>query len=191
MGLRSRDSVVRDSPRCSVLYRMTDPRGSQPNGRRVSEPASRSLRPPGFTRTMGSPRKRSRGFADRHSPGLQIAREETTKRLTAHYGFRRLAGRPGGKAGSPVRLHRHRSLRDWKHSEPSSAALHWFTSWKRPDENKSTRSASALQTTSSTARYTREGMAIDPWLHLRMEQEINLSTMESLILAQDERWRRA
>ena len=34
-------------------------------------------------------------------------------------------------------------------------------------------------------------MAIDPWLHLRMEQEINLSTMESLILAQDERWRRA
>jgi hypothetical protein len=88
--------------RCSVLYRMTDLNRLQPDGRRVSEPASRSLQSPGSTRTMGSPRKRTRGFADRHSPGLPIAREETTKRLTAHYGFRSLAGRLGGKAGLPV-----------------------------------------------------------------------------------------
>ena len=131
-------------------------------GRRVCEPRDRPC--------ISTPRLRTlvalataRQASHPGLPGARLNREENAKRLTAGYGLRMLAGRAkkiAKRFGAPIR--RPCSLRDWKHSEPSSAALTRPRSSERTRRDKSKPKRFGASNTSSTARCTREGMALDP-----------------------------
>ena len=146
------------SPSGPVLCSMTNLDESLAVGKGSVNPATR-LDAPRSSPYHGRPRsaRREGGLRFRYPLGDRLNREENVKHLTRTTEFVIWQDAPEARLTASAAPQRHRTLKDWKHSEPSSAATAATSvAVERTRRDKSTRTSSEVRPKSSTAGCDRE-----------------------------------